>query len=662
MNSLSELNGVASATFEYVDTRPSGVVYDIAKPIPSLDKVIVISSTSIAYTPNINIVEVVNYQTANVRYQVTIHTGGEGQALLTDSAIQWASIPSGLTKTVAGDVYTISGINAPSQWNSIRSFTWVLPSNYIAYPHWYLEVAIIYYDSSAAKDIKLSWYVYDDRFYYVSQMLNETSLSINVLRYAGITKRLTCTAKLECVEGPVKLFAADFNAAFTFDLHQLDRYLASAELISRATVYCKPDIIQVTHSGIPRTYLTNQGNFIFASSTPQIDDVNPTQSFTVTFTSPNGQFGNTDNSYATYSITGSLTEVNDRIALTVFYPTKDYASNTTFTIKKYANGVQTFSKTQSLNYGGAAPAYQNFYVFSDAGSNTWTPTIEEKKYCFASIVVVGGGGGGTPAYNNTNYNARGCGGGGGGVLHNTYLSITDTSYPITVGAGGAAWQMISGSTSLSGGGLPGGSSSAFGYTATGGTGAGFTTSPSTQSSGSSGYPSYLGATTRVAGLSGAGIYGAGGSGAGGAGANGSTVSGSSGSYFVGGDGGNDYEVTLFDTFKLKFGGGGGGMLGGKGGGYNTGNGSTFTDPTKGSISGVPNLTTVATGAQNGGLDNTIGWVWTDANDVVHTITIPNPGLGGGGGGGQADTINTVISNRTAGNGGSGLVIIRTHNT
>jgi hypothetical protein len=145
MNSLQQLNVASALQLDVTDQRGSKVIFDRVLPLTPIDQVSDITTTTVNVNPGIEIVEIINYATANVRYRVTITTGGS--PLLTGSSVAWASIPSGLTLTTAGNVYTISGINNLTHWNAIKSFVWTLPANFATRPNWFLDVAVLYYDS-----------------------------------------------------------------------------------------------------------------------------------------------------------------------------------------------------------------------------------------------------------------------------------------------------------------------------------------------------------------------------------------------------------------------------------------------------------------------------------------------------------------------------------
>ena len=211
--------------------------------------------------------------------------------------------------------------------------------------------------------------------------------------------------------------------------------------------------------GITRTYLANQGNTIFASTTPFIGDVTPGAGYTIFLTCSFGRFALDANSVptTTFSVSGSKTFINSKIAGIVFYPNPGVSSNGIFTWAQYKNNVLSFS--QDISITGTAQAFAGTRTLTFNATQTWTPTAADVLYGkIANLLVAGGGGGG----------AHG-GGGGGQVQQATNIALTQQTYTITVGGGGAA----SANWGFPGtGGNAGGSSSAFGYTALGGTGGG----------------------------------------------------------------------------------------------------------------------------------------------------------------------------------------------
>jgi hypothetical protein len=224
--------------------------------------------------------------------------------------------------------------------------------------------------------------------------------------------------------------------------------------------------------------------------------------------------------------------------------------------------------------------------------------------------IIGGGGAGGPYVNF----GSGGGGGAGGYLTGTILSNPSTLYSITVGQGGQPGTTVAGSSNFgtlvaSGGGngsngipgVPGGNGGC------GGGGAGGQ-SPGNPNGIGIGYG---GGNSLIAGGGGGGTNQVGG--------NASSAGGPIITFYIGGNGGNGYLTNITGT-TTTYGGGGGGGNGGQGGTGGGGNGASWFSGT-----------------------NVGGGYGTD-------------GLGGGGGGGTINFNGTVVLG--AGNGGSGVVILR----
>jgi len=266
----------------------------------------------------------------------------------------------------------------------------------------------------------------------------------------------------------------------------------------------------------------------------------------------------------------------------------------------------------ALATGGTITTSGAYTIHTFTTGGTFTPSSNlNVEY----LVIAGGGGGGKPDYSGD----AGGGGGGAGGLRTGALSVTATSYAITVGAGGAGGTGTPGVT-----GTNGGNSIFSTITATGGGGGGVAWT-NANAGGSGGGGSYGGAggaaspagqgNTGGNGLTG-NFAGAGGGGAGAAGNN----PGGSGTSGTGGSGGTGSASSISGTSLMYAAGGGGGTY------------LTSTPGSGGSSIGG-----------NGGSNGANG-----ANGVANT------GSGGGGGGANA----SPSASGNGGSGASGIVIIR----
>lgn len=259
--------------------------------------------------------------------------------------------------------------------------------------------------------------------------------------------------------------------------------------------------------------------------------------------------------------------------------------------------------------GGTITQVGSAYVHTFTSGGTFT--VPSGGLSGATILLVGGGGGG----GSGNSNGGGGGGGGGGVVYLTNQSISAGTYTIGVGAGGAG-----GDLNAPGSGANGGTSSALGYTATGGGGGGGYGygGSSGGCGGGSGRDSAAAGGSGSQGLAGGRSIGtswssaSGGGGAGGAGNDGGTDSTAHAGTVAAGGTGSAYDISGNYVY----------YAGGGGGSWGTGGG---TAPAGGNGGGGAGSNGSGAGAAG------------------------SNGLGGGGGGGQTNT---------GGAGGSGVVIIR----
>jgi hypothetical protein len=632
MNSLSELNAYSATQIAVTDTRPSTVIFDtdiIA------DQNINIDSLNETITAAANILEVINFETANVRYQISIKSQ-TNPSFYTTSSLNFGILPAGLTLTVNAGVYTITGITNKSLWDQVRYPTWTLPSNYNSIVNFYLEVKVIWYDSLLGQDRNRSWFVSDPRYFFIANLSTTANLTSTVIRAKGFNVPLSSKFDVDVEQGNKQLgranlfskfqvstagmaigitsYSANLSSSFStlafairirgmanlsgtsFSLlcNPVSRKSARGNLIATAT-----NTTTITQTfGITnmtnRTYLSNVPNAIFATSTPVIGDPVAGAVYTITLSSPNGEFGTITSSTSNYSFTGTISQINAQWTNIRFFPNKDYSSNSTFTYTQTKAGITTVNRTLSLNYAGAGTVPTLTYTFFN--SSTWTPTYVEKKYSVFDYLLVGGGGaGGSRTAGQSNGSG---GGGGGGVRYSTDQPLLANSYSFTVALGG---QPVA-----AGNGGAGGSTTGFGFTVGGGLGGGRCVAGGTN-----------------------GIPGGGGE----------NSTGASGGFGTG---------TMYNLRPL---GGGGGSGSTSRGFYRTNDvfnqapgagGDGESHPIYGAV--------VAQGGGGGvGLRAEIGANGTGARG----FTLNNPGCGGGGGGGSA-------LEELGDPGQPGIVVIRTH--
>jgi hypothetical protein len=448
MNSLQELNAWGTTPVDFLDARPSGVVFNRQSPLTAEDQEFdAYASLIVTPTPGIEIVEIINYQTANVRYRITVKTGSS--PTFTGSTVAFGTFNSGVTMAQVGDVYTVSGIHSVSDWNSAKNFTWTLPVDFASYPQWYLECTIIYYSSALARDVETTWEIYDDRFYNVAALTAQSSITafigVNSPAVAALTS--TATVYANPWNQVVGSAAISSEATFTCDgyvnvdfLNSVSSMTINAVKTARITdtlAAVGTMTIDAVASAInldSRTYLANIGNAIFATNTPQVDSLNSADTFSIVLSSSLGTFAAnaTDAPTSTVTISGSEAVVNAAFSSVHFYPTKGSSSSGTFSWAQSRNGTLEFTKTITLT--GIANAFAEV-VYTYTNSATFTPTRSQVYYGLFDILLVGAGGAGRTYVASGGYIEPGDGGGGGGFVEIFNQTIAYNSYSIVVGLG-----------------------------------------------------------------------------------------------------------------------------------------------------------------------------------------------------------------------------------
>lgn len=188
MKSLTQLNTRGIQSFEFTDQRAPQVFFN---PLQPSDVIQTISTTAVNISPTIEIIDIINPTEANIRFRVRIVTGSSPE--LTGSSLVFQTLPASLTLTTVGNTSTISGITTLADWDIVKDFVWILPSNFTTFPLWYLDIAILYYDGERDEEMVVDWEVYDPRFYFIS--------------------KVTSTATVECIPtAPVIVASAVINS------------------------------------------------------------------------------------------------------------------------------------------------------------------------------------------------------------------------------------------------------------------------------------------------------------------------------------------------------------------------------------------------------------------------------------------------------------------
>jgi hypothetical protein len=463
MNSLQQLNTLGTTTIDVTDNRFSRVIFDRVTPLQPLTQILEITSTTVSVVPGIEIVEIINYATANVRYRVTIRTGGS--PLLTGSSISWASIPAGMTLTTASNVYTISGIDSLTDWNAIRAFTWTLPANFATRPNWYLDVAVLYYDSERTEEMVVDWEVYDEDYYYVAELSSAVTVAATALRIKRSAVTISSAMSFAMTILRAKNFTVSMSSAFTMTPVPVEDLLFAFSNISvtgkkfagvssslSAVSSISASLTELISNLSDRNYTANTFNNLFATNTPVIyDDNSSGATYEIIFSSSIGKFTSSSTIFPTSpaSYSGDLASVNAIFDDIRFYPNSGVSSNGTFTFVLKKNSSTLVTRTVNLTGSNVAFTPVTYNITS---SQSWSPEITDVIYGLTDILIVGGGGSGSSSPNDV-------GGGGGGVIELTNQTLSFTTYSLTIGAAG-----IDGTNNGVGGNTIGFSNTAYGGT------------------------------------------------------------------------------------------------------------------------------------------------------------------------------------------------------
>jgi hypothetical protein len=323
--------------------------------------------------------------------------------------------------------------------------------------------------------------------------------------------------------------------------------------------------------------------------------------------------------------TVTVTPTNDTTA-TVAIPSAIYgqSTGTVITIKVTNSDNKdsgTVNKTVTvLPSGGTRTNSGGYYYHAFTSSGTFSTSLN----LTADILIVAGGGGG-------GYQVGG-GGGAGGLVYASSQTLSSGNFTVTVGAGGAGSagsalhgtqggnSLFQGQTTAIGGGY--GNSYTLSSAGSGGSGGGGTSVNQGAGSGTAGQGNSGGSASSANG----------GGGGGGFSASGGNASGDAGG--VGGDGTNTYS-----TFATATSTGDNGYYAGGGGGCCNG-------------TVIPNFSAGGNGGGARGLGDLGQSVTGTTNGDDADINT------GGGGGGVRDFYSGTNYYTRAGNGGSGIVIVR----
>jgi len=201
---------------------------------------------------------------------------------------------------------------------------------------------------------------------------------------------------------------------------------------------CSSNDTEISNMLITRSYLSNRGNLIFATDTPQIIDfdTNPANTYSIVLNSSAGKWGFDSSTSLTssYTISGTRQQINAQIPTIKFYPNYGVSGPESFTYTFFKNSSEKFTQIASLS--GSVGTFQNSrtIVYTAGQNQSFTPTPQDLEYAKFNLLIIGAGGAGGRLMANIFNSGYGGGGGGGGEVK-IYQNQTFQSQTATINVG-----------------------------------------------------------------------------------------------------------------------------------------------------------------------------------------------------------------------------------
>lgn len=429
MNSLESLNNISSALIEYTDNRSARAV---------LDRIIVNNVaqtiTDLSFRPRtpVNISEIINYSTAATEVEWVIHN-------ITGSSLLYPTLPAHLTLTQVGDTYTITGLQTEADWQLIKQFTWLLPSNYATQNGWFLETTISYFDEALNYRVEVDWDTYDPRY--------------------GYTLSANCAFTMTCTAGKKhSTTSSTLDSEFAMALTQFN---IDATTSMTASITKRPIDFASSYG-----FTGKQGNDFWSTSPLQIlDNPNPSydDDFKITVTAEDDSFSPIatgwmshpdavypDSPQQSIALTAlTQTELNAAVSNFTFWPLRTQSTDTMIHVEieqKYLGTYYTVLDAYiDMIYQGDATLPTTRYLTYN-GDATVSVTNQEMLYQPLQFDIIGAGGSGGYQYRGGgSYSSAGGGGGAGAYRRPSAIYVNDSyntsaynTLGVEVGIGGAA--------------------------------------------------------------------------------------------------------------------------------------------------------------------------------------------------------------------------------
>lgn len=247
MNSLTELNAVGASVLEVDDTRPATVLFDLDTRYANLDTIVVYPSRFVTFEPSINVEEIRNYASANLRFRVEIITTG----ITPNSSISFGTVGPHISVSQSGETYTVSGLKSSADWDQIKNFSWTLPADYTSSEFLYLKLSFLYYNEELPGEQQIDWYFVDELYYYLSKMIGRFDAEITGRRLKNSTANLITVAS---VSADVRVKQAQANLTVRLPL-------TVTITGPQRTIWNRTSRFVITAQGEPTSFVNINSNF-----------------------------------------------------------------------------------------------------------------------------------------------------------------------------------------------------------------------------------------------------------------------------------------------------------------------------------------------------------------------------------------------------------------
>lgn len=277
----------------------------------------------------------------------------------------------------------------------------------------------------------------DDYFYNPELSGGVLDFTTDSEYFPGLKSDLLSISNVTANNVRPRTFHMEYYSTASTIINSMRVRLGNSYMNSTASISATPRYLARITGASNKNYIANYDNYIFTSVVFKDHDVGA--NYTVTFSSPNGKFGTTSGSVVEYTLTGTLSQINSDIKSVAFWPTKNYASSTNYTISLYRDGELMQSQNYLLTYTSTYTGQT--YLFTS--SSSWTPKSADIEYgAIMDCTLVGGGGAGAAAV-NLDGDPSGTGGGGAGqYIYSANRTIENKTYAVEVGQGGPQWNEL----------------------------------------------------------------------------------------------------------------------------------------------------------------------------------------------------------------------------